>query len=97
MQKLPKLKFVICVCLLMLFSGPVFVHGFEDAIVAIVNDEIITLKDLKDYIHSTYVSLVAQGMNNDDLEKVMGELDRKIFKTLREIVIMLFSENCCGY
>jgi len=49
--------------------------AMEDAIIAVVNNELITLKDLKDYVHSTYVSLVAEGMSDADIKKTMAGLE----------------------
>ncbi len=71
-------------------------HAFEDAIIAVVNDELITLKDLRDYIQSTYVSLVAEGMPDAQLKKVMGDLEVNGINKLIEDKLILSKANEIG-
>lgn len=72
------LKHIFCICILSLIffqSRPHTIFALDDAIIAVVNDELITLKDMQDYTHSTYVSLVAEGVNQKDIEKTMLDLE----------------------
>ena len=68
----------------------------SDAIVAVVNDEVITLKDLQDYIHQTYVSLVAQGMSEDQIKDVMSDLESNGLEKLIEDKLILSRANAIG-
>lgn len=65
----------------------------EDAIIAVVNDEIITLKDLRGYIHSTYVSLVAEGLSEEQLREAMLELEINGLDRLVEDKLILSRAN----
>lgn len=68
----------------------------DDAIVAVVNDELISLKDLKDYIHRTYVGMVAEGAGQDQLEAVMQELEANGLQKLIEDKLILSRAKAIG-
>ena len=46
----------------------------EDAIIAIVNDEVITIKDLKDYINAVYTQLKIEGRYSE--EEIRGIMEK---------------------
>ena len=71
-------------------------HALEDAIVAVVNDELITLKDLRDYIHATYVSLIAEGIPQSQLKEAMKELENNGITKLIEDKLILSKANQLG-
>jgi len=76
MQNLNKI-FIGIITLALVSSVPIqSSFALQDAIIAIVNDEVITLKDLRDYIRKTYVGLAAQGMSNEQLKVVMNDLEK---------------------
>lgn len=77
-----------------LHSTPV--EAVEDAIIAIVNDQLITLKDLRDYIRKTYISLSAQGMPDEQLKEVMKDLERDGLNKLIEDKLILSEANNIG-
>jgi len=68
-------------------------HALEDAIVAIVNDELVTLKDLRDYVHATYVSLIAEGISQSQLKEAMRELETNGITKLIEDKLILSKAN----
>jgi len=70
--------------------------AMEDAIIAIVNDELITLKDLQIYIHNTYVSLVAQGIGDEQLQQIMLDLEIRGIDKLIEDKLLLSEANKLG-
>ena len=72
------------------------VSALEDAIVAVVEQEIITLKDLKEYIHATYVNLVAEGLPEKELEKTMLDLEINGINKLIEDKLILNEANRIG-
>jgi len=68
----------------------------EDAILAVVNNEVITLKDLRDYINTTYMSLAAQGMPEPEIEKAMKDLEENGLNKLVEDRLILSRANEIG-
>ena len=67
--------------------------ALEDAIIAVVNSEVITLKDLRGYIHSTYVSLMAEGMGEEQLRQAMLELEINGLQRLIEDKLIISRAN----
>ena len=84
-------------CFILMFIASVFVSTFpinnvyavEDAIIAIVNDELITLKDLKEYVQATYIELKAQGLAKSELQSIMNELQSNGIEKLIEDKLIL--------
>ena len=83
--------FFLCVPGLCSFS-----YAMDDAIIAIVNDELITLKDLRDYIHSNYVSLVAEGVQGQKLKDMMQEFEKEGINRLIEDKLILSKAQSLG-
>lgn len=75
---------------------PARAHGADDAIIAVVNDEVITFKDLQDYIHQTYVSLAAQGVPEDQMKEMMADLQANGLKQLIDDKLILSRANEIG-
>lgn len=71
-------------------------YALEDAIVAIVNDELVTLKDLRDYVHATYISLIAEGIPQSQLKEAMRELETNGITKLIEDKLILSKANQLG-
>ncbi len=90
-----KIKNIIIATLTLLLTTT-SCFALEDAIIAIVNDEIITLKDLKDYVHSTYVSLVAEGVGDEEIKSIMIELEINGVNKLIEDKLILSKANTIG-
>jgi hypothetical protein len=83
------LLWIFIIMIFILVGTPMKGIAFEDAIIAVVNDELITLKDLRDYVHSTYVSLLTQGMNDAQLNEIMKDLkENGINKLIEDRLIM---------
>ncbi len=70
--------------------------AFDDAIIAVVNDEVITLKDLRDYIRQTYVSLIAEGVEEKQLKAMMLELESDGINKLIEDRLILTRAKAIG-
>ena len=75
---------------------PLKSFALEDGIMAIVNDEIITVKDLQDYIHSTYFALVAEGMQDQKLKEIMQDLEKNGLNKLIEDKLIVSKANQMG-
>ena len=77
-------------------SWPHYSLAIEDAIIAVVNDELVTLKDLKEYIHSTYVSLVAEGLTDAQIQEYMKDMEINGINKLIEDKLILSKANHIG-
>lgn len=71
-------------------------YALDDAIIAVVNDEVITLKDLRDYIRQTYVSLVAEGVEEQQLKAMMLDLESDGINKLIEDRLILTRAKAIG-
>ena len=95
MERLTKILFVV-----ILTTGtigiPARARGAEDAIIAVVNDEVITFKDLQDYIRQTFASLSAQGLPEDKVKEMMADLQTNGLKQLIEDKLILSRANEIG-
>lgn len=77
-------------------SIPAPARGAEDGIIAVVNDEVITFKDLQDYIRQTYANMAAQGATEDQVKEMMAELQTNGLKQLIEDKLILSRANEIG-
>ena len=95
MDRLIKVFFVV-----ILMAGttgvPARAQNVEDGIIAVVNDEVITFKDLQDYIRQTYASMAAQGVPEDQVKEMMAELQNNGLKQLVEDKLILSRANAIG-
>ncbi len=48
----------------------------DDTIIAIVNDDVITMHDLRDYYQSIYLQFLAEGMPQEKIQKEMTQLEQ---------------------
>ena len=71
-------------------------YAIEDAIIAVVNDELLTLKDLKNYILSTQASLVTEGIPEEKIKAIMTELQKNGLNKLIEDKLILSRANDIG-
>src|SRR3990167_4068592 len=70
--------------------------AIEDAIIAIVNDELITLNELKGYVQSTYISLVAEGRTDEEIQSFMRDMEANGTNKLIEDKLILSQANKVG-
>lgn len=94
MRNLTRWTILSVLCLYLLGAGSAW--AVDDAIIAVVNDEVITLKDLRDYIHQTYVSLVAQGVEESQIKEMMAEMEKEGVNKLIEDRLILSRANTIG-
>jgi parvulin-like peptidyl-prolyl isomerase len=71
-------------------------HALEDAIVAIVNDDLITLKNLRDYLHSRYVQLRLEGKEEKEIQGIMAQLEKDGINQLIQDKLILTEANNVG-
>ncbi len=78
--------FNFCVCLSTSLA-------LDDAIIGVVNDELITFKDLNDYLRATYASLVAEGREDEEIKEIMKDLQDNGIDRLIEDKLILSRAN----
>lgn len=49
-------------------------YAMEDAIIAVVNEEAITFKDLRDYLNSIYLQFKLSGITDEEINTIMKEM-----------------------
>ena len=68
----------------------------SDAIIAIVNDDVITLKDLRQYLSSMAAQLRVENKTPDEIRQIMGEYEQKGLNKLIEDKLILAAANDKG-
>ncbi|MBU0467470.1 MAG: peptidyl-prolyl cis-trans isomerase, partial [Candidatus Omnitrophica bacterium] len=96
MQQLFKAVKSILISLLIIPILIINCYAIEDAIVAVVNNELLTLKDLKNYILSTQASLVTEGIPEEKIKAIMDELQNNGLNKLIEDKLILSRANDIG-
>lgn len=63
--------------------------ALDDGIIAIVNEDVITLKDLKDYIGSVYRQMKAEGKSEEEIKAAMADLEeRGIYQIIDDKIVL---------
>ncbi len=79
---------------LMCIAAPaVFAKPLNDSIVAIVNNDVITLKDLKDYVSSIYRQLKVENHAPSEIKEIMKSYEEKGVNQLVEDRLILAAAN----
>ncbi len=76
-----------------------FVHpawAMDDALLAVVNDEAITVKDLQDYLNGIYAQLRIEGRTAAESQEIMAEYQKKGIDQLIEDRLVLFAADKSG-
>lgn len=90
---LKKLQIIAVTALLGLAFTSTSRAAIEDAIVAIVNDEIITINDLKDYLESMIAQQRLEGASASQIQQLIGELEKNGLERLIEDKLVLAAAN----
>ncbi len=72
---MPNKIVVVVIAVFMTMSFSLNLFAADDAIIAVVNDETITLKDLKEYLNAIYLQLVSDGKNEEEIQKIMTDYE----------------------
>lgn len=96
MGRLTEFLSVTIVVAVLTAGMPGIARSVEDGIIAVVNDEVITFKDLQDYIRQTAASMAAQGVPEDQVKEMMAELQTNGLKQLIEDKLILSRANDIG-
>lgn len=90
------LKFLLLVLVMeWCFGGMGSLPAFsmEDAIIAVVNDDLITLKDFKDYLNAVYIQLKTSGTPPKDMETIMKDMEMNGLERLIENKLLVSEAN----
>ncbi|MDP2654523.1 MAG: peptidyl-prolyl cis-trans isomerase [Candidatus Omnitrophota bacterium] len=90
MKRIPKVLMVVSLMTLAA-AGPAVppAGAVEDGILAVVNDDIITLRDLREYLDSYYYQLKSEGQSEEDIQKAMKEIrDNAINRLIEDRLIL---------
>jgi parvulin-like peptidyl-prolyl isomerase len=71
-------------------------HAAGDGIIAIVNDDVITLKDLRQYLASIASQLRVENKSPEEIQQIMGEYEQKGLDKLIEDKLILAAANDKG-
>ncbi len=72
------------------------VLAVEDAIIAVVDDDVITAKDLQDYLRGIYSQLRIEGRTDAEMREIMGQYQSKGVNQLIEDRLILAEANRQG-
>lgn len=86
------------VILMLLFIGPPMpAAAIEDAIVAIVDDDVITIKDLKDYLNAVYTQLKMDGQySTEKIQELMTQVQAEGIDRLIDDRLLLNEATALG-
>ncbi len=75
---------------------PFPVCAVEDTIVAVVNDDVITLKDYEDYVTSNYHQLQMEGLPASQVQELVDDMKTNGIRRLIEEKLILDKANALG-
>ncbi len=75
------------------FTGASSAWALEDGIVAVVDSDVITAKDLQDYLRGIYAQLRIEGRSASDIKEIMDEYQSKGVGQLIEDKLILAQAN----
>jgi parvulin-like peptidyl-prolyl isomerase len=83
---------------IVLFIGlaPAASNAVQDAIIAVVNDEVITMQDLHQYIREAYAGLVTEGYPEETIKQIMLDLEINGLQKLIEDRLILSKAKQIG-
>lgn len=71
-------------------------YAYDDAILAVVNDEALTVKDLRDYLKSIYAQLRIEGRSPQEIQEIMAQYEEKGVGQLIDDKLILDSAEKSG-
>ena len=87
----------ILVVLMFVLACPLYAKDMpSDAIIAIVNDNVITWKDLRQYVASIASQLRVENKSPEEIQQIMGEYEQKGLDKLIEDKLVLAAANDKG-
>ena len=86
----------LLICSIFGFLPSAFAGANTDAIVAIVNDDVITLKDLRQYVAGVASQMRVENKSQDEIRQAMLEYEQKGLDKLIEDKLILAAANVKG-
>lgn len=90
----PRYLKTILIILMVLLARPVW--ALDDALLAVVNDEAITVKDLQGYLNGMYSQLRIEGRPEQEAREIMKEYETKGIDQLIEDKLVLYAADQAG-
>ncbi|MBF0384689.1 MAG: peptidyl-prolyl cis-trans isomerase [Candidatus Omnitrophica bacterium] len=81
---------------LAIFAFPLCSNGYEDGIIAIVNNELITYKDFRDYLKKSYVDMATSGAAKSAISSKMQYLEKEGIHRLIEEKLIISKAKILG-
>ncbi|MCK5579762.1 MAG: peptidyl-prolyl cis-trans isomerase [Candidatus Omnitrophica bacterium] len=96
MYRFSRLLSLLFLIITLIFSATNYSIAADDAIIAIVNDELITLSDLKEYLRSTATQLRLEGRTTEEINAILPQLEADGLRRLIEDKLVLDAANNAG-
>ncbi|NLE65167.1 MAG: hypothetical protein GX606_04545 [Elusimicrobia bacterium] len=93
---MPLLKRIFALCLCACLCAPSLALAVEDAILAVVDSEIITVQDLVKYMRGVYSQLKVEGKTPQEMDEIMREYQKKGIEQLIEDRLVLGAAEKAG-
>ena len=90
----PKYLKTVLLFAMVLFARPAW--ALDDALLAVVNDEAITVKDLQGYLNGIYAQLRIEGRPEQEAREIMTEYQAKGIDQLIEDKLVLYAADQAG-
>ncbi len=87
----------ICLVLALIAGPALAAHALEDAIIAVVNEDIITLKELHNFLVTSYKQLEASSRSEADLKAIAEDLEANGIDRLIDDRLILSAAKSMGY
>ncbi len=88
---------IACLALTLLFFPAQPVHALEDAIIAVVNSDIITLKELQNFLIASYKQLEGSSHSETELRAIAEDLEANGVERLIDDRLLLSAAKTKGY
>ncbi|MFH1360131.1 MAG: peptidyl-prolyl cis-trans isomerase [Candidatus Omnitrophota bacterium] len=97
MTRTPKeiTKIFLCLTVFLFMASP-SVFSLEDTIIAVVNGDVITLHDFRDYLSSLFIRLRAQGLSQAEIEERIVTYQNDGLNKLIEEKLLIDAANAKG-
>ncbi len=82
-----------CIFILLVLIVSPRAFAVNDAIIAIVNDNVITLKDLNEFLNSIYMQMMADGKKDSEIEETMKKMESEGLQKLIEQKLLVDEAN----
>jgi len=79
-----KIIISIIIGLCIVVTSPPYAYALGDAIIAIVNDDVITFKELRDHLSTVYVQLASSNKSKEEIQAQIHEYEKKGLEKLIE-------------